>query len=93
MNCFLKLPICLLWTQHQQKKSDDGRKNIQGINNIIESLMKETILNDETMAPLSYLLSSKFLSSDFAQIGAYVISAWSHNRRDVQIGSAFQFLH
>jgi len=42
--------------------------------NIIEALLKGTLENDEVTAPMHYLLSPKFLSSDRSRVCAYAIS-------------------
>lgn len=43
--------------------------------NLLEALLQGTILNDEPLAPLNYLLSPEFLSSDRARVAAYAVSA------------------
>ena len=43
--------------------------------NLVESLIKGVMLADERMAPLNFLLSPKFLSSNQARVAAYAIAA------------------
>jgi hypothetical protein len=43
--------------------------------NLLEALLQGAIYNDEPLAPLNYLLSPEFLSSDRARVAAYAVSA------------------
>eukprot|EP01125_Pyxidicula_operculata_P020651 TRINITY_DN7677_c0_g2_i1.p1 TRINITY_DN7677_c0_g2~~TRINITY_DN7677_c0_g2_i1.p1 ORF type:complete len:2702 (-),score=655.08 TRINITY_DN7677_c0_g2_i1:38-8143(-) len=43
--------------------------------NIIESALRGVIVNDEPVAPLNYLMSTKFLSTDRARVAIYSISS------------------
>lgn len=59
--------------------------------NLLEALIQGTIYNDEPLAPLNYLLTPDFLSSDRARIAAYAVSA-SVKYLKVPAASTFIFL-
>jgi len=55
-------------------KNEDGEVVQRALEvNLVESLLQGTACNDEPLAPLNYLLTTTFLSSDLARVAAFVM--------------------
>eukprot|EP01125_Pyxidicula_operculata_P011544 TRINITY_DN3779_c0_g1_i1.p1 TRINITY_DN3779_c0_g1~~TRINITY_DN3779_c0_g1_i1.p1 ORF type:complete len:2107 (-),score=549.17 TRINITY_DN3779_c0_g1_i1:67-5526(-) len=66
--------IVHLIDRHSKEYKDENGRVYEALDTLlIETLLRGVQLNDEPLAPLNYLLSSKFLSSDYARIAAYSI--------------------